>query len=175
MSEWYILNPDHTVTKTEDMVEASKALADRDKKIVAQTVGAGERFVSTVFLGLDHSWMGGPPLIFETMIFEKGWLTKERPKIDWDRIKRGKKVNFSKRRPNERTDIHDWQDRYSTWDEAVAGHVRALALLQREFPGNLYANKRRRLALHTAYRKRRAAVETLVPPAVIVHEVGAFS
>lgn len=25
--------------------------------------------VSTVWLGLDHAWMGGPPLIFETMIF----------------------------------------------------------------------------------------------------------
>lgn len=25
--------------------------------------------VSTVFLGLDHAFMGGPPLIFETMIF----------------------------------------------------------------------------------------------------------
>jgi len=25
--------------------------------------------VSTVFLGLDHNWNGGPPLIFEAMIF----------------------------------------------------------------------------------------------------------
>ena len=25
--------------------------------------------VSTVFLGLDHNWGGGPPMIFETMIF----------------------------------------------------------------------------------------------------------
>ena len=25
--------------------------------------------VSTVFLGMDHSWGNGPPLIFETMIF----------------------------------------------------------------------------------------------------------
>ena len=25
--------------------------------------------ISTVFLGLDHSWGDGPPLLFETMIF----------------------------------------------------------------------------------------------------------
>lgn len=29
----------------------------------------GEASVSTVFLGLDHAFGGGPPLLFETMIF----------------------------------------------------------------------------------------------------------
>lgn len=29
----------------------------------------GDVKVSTVWLGLDHGWGGGPPLIFETMIF----------------------------------------------------------------------------------------------------------
>jgi hypothetical protein len=29
----------------------------------------GEVRVSTVFLGLDHSFSGGPPLLFETMVF----------------------------------------------------------------------------------------------------------
>lgn len=29
-------------------------------------------FVSTVFLGLDHNWGGGPPLLFETKVFEPG-------------------------------------------------------------------------------------------------------
>jgi hypothetical protein len=29
----------------------------------------GEQKVSTVWLGLDHQFLGGPPLIFETMIF----------------------------------------------------------------------------------------------------------
>jgi hypothetical protein len=35
---------------------------------VAQTMVDGIR-VSTVFLGLDHSWCDGPPVLFETMIF----------------------------------------------------------------------------------------------------------
>ena len=30
----------------------------------------GEYFISTVFLGLDHSFFDGPPLLFETMIFK---------------------------------------------------------------------------------------------------------
>ncbi len=46
--------------------------------------------VSTVFLGLDHSFGSGPPLLFETMVFG-GKLDQE-------------------------------QERYSTWDEAEAGH-----------------------------------------------------
>jgi len=46
--------------------------------------------VSTVFLGLDHGWGNGPPLIFETLVLD-GPLADE-------------------------------MDRYSTWDEAEAGH-----------------------------------------------------
>lgn len=30
----------------------------------------GKMLVSTVFLGMDHSWGHGPPQLFETMIFE---------------------------------------------------------------------------------------------------------
>lgn len=33
--------------------------------------------ISTVFLGLDHQYGDGPPLIFETMIFEAGTLDQE--------------------------------------------------------------------------------------------------
>ena len=43
-----------------------------------------------VFLGLDHSFGSGPPLLFETMVFG-GPLDEE-------------------------------MDRYTTWDEAEAGH-----------------------------------------------------
>lgn len=43
----------------------------REKRIVKQTnVGDQQTLVSTVFLGIDHSWsFSGPPLLFETMIF----------------------------------------------------------------------------------------------------------
>ena len=28
--------------------------------------------MSTVWLGIDHAWGGGPPVIFETMVFAEG-------------------------------------------------------------------------------------------------------
>lgn len=175
MIDWYILEPDHTVRKAVSMEEASAFLADPKNKILVQTVGAGGRFVSTVFLGLDHNWIeGGAPMLFETMIFEKGWLTKKRPQIDWDRIKRGKKFVIKGMRPNERTDIHDWQDRYGTYEQAVAGHVAALGILSKEFPGNVYANKRRRRALQAAYIKR-IEKPVFVSAPVVTLEVGSFS
>lgn len=37
--------------------------------VVAKTQVSAEVEVSTVFLGLDHQWGSGPPLLFETMIF----------------------------------------------------------------------------------------------------------
>lgn len=141
MSDWYILNPDKTVTKTDDIMKASEGLADRENKIVAQTTGPGGRFVSTVFLGLDHGW-DGEPMVFETMIFEPGWLTKKRPPIDWDKIKKGR-YKAEKGRPNQRTDLHEWQDRYSTYEQARMGHAYALGLLAAEFPGSEVARKRR--------------------------------
>lgn len=59
----------------------------------------GDTFVSTVFLGLDHSFNDGPPVLFETMIF------------------------------GGRHD--DYMDRYLTWDEAEAGHARAVRMVRK--------------------------------------------
>ncbi len=59
----------------------------------------GEVHVSTVFLALDHAFTGGPPLVFETMVF-----------------------GFD--------DEGEYQWRYHTWDEAVAGHQRVLAAVR---------------------------------------------
>lgn len=37
------------------------------RRLLARTV-VGEDAVSTVFLGIDHSYHGGPPILWETMI-----------------------------------------------------------------------------------------------------------
>jgi hypothetical protein len=39
----------------------------------------GDHHVSTVWLGLDHNFGGGEPLIFETMVFhkDKGWKEQD--------------------------------------------------------------------------------------------------
>jgi hypothetical protein len=41
---------------------------EKANRVVAQT-SCGDTRVSTVFLGLDHSFGGATPLLFETMIF----------------------------------------------------------------------------------------------------------
>lgn len=68
--------------------------------------------VSTVFLGLDRRFVGGgPPLLFETMVFGG-----ERDGAQW---------------------------RYSTWDEAVAGHDAAVNGLDKRSLSRLFRWLRR--------------------------------
>lgn len=66
-----------------------------DEKRVAESTLPNGRWVSTVWLGIDHSFGSGPPLIFETMVFES---EDDLSELDCER--------------------------YSTEAEAVAGHAR---------------------------------------------------
>lgn len=69
MSEWYRLD----VNNVPNRISFDELLArpkDGTWKRVALTIVHEGCEVSTVFLGLDHSWTpGGPPLVFETMVF----------------------------------------------------------------------------------------------------------
>jgi hypothetical protein len=73
-------------------------------------IGPNLWLVSTVFLGLDHGHGGGPPVLWETMIFAHG------QEFDQD------------------------QDRYTSHEDAVRGHhetvnrVRAAYAAQKENP-----------------------------------------
>lgn len=71
--------------------------ADPKWRRVARTE-VGQRYVSTVLLGLDHGHGAGPPIIFESMSFP-----------DCDRC-----------------------ERYSTREQAVAGHAAMVAQLEAE-------------------------------------------
>ena len=53
------------------MIEWARDIEKEENKIVKQTVLPNGKWVSTVWLGLDHSFGEGPPLIFETMVFPK--------------------------------------------------------------------------------------------------------
>jgi len=76
-----------------DLMTWAKWIEKPVNKIIRQDVLVNGKFVSTVFLGIDHNFGVGKPLLFETMVFsEKG--------------------NFR--------DLD--MDRYSTWDEASKGH-----------------------------------------------------
>lgn len=70
----------------------------------------GEFTVSTVFLGLDHQHWEGPPILFETMIFQGP--------------------------PDEngyRKDVG--QQRYSTWEQAETGHQKVVDKIRGEVQG----------------------------------------
>ncbi len=73
------------------------------------TTDVGPYWVSTVWLGLDHSWMeGSPPIIFETMVFLKGQRDdpEDRGLADIDVV------------------------RYSTLQQAQEGHQAMVLLVQ---------------------------------------------
>jgi hypothetical protein len=82
----------------ETMLAVESRLTDPNYRWVARTELSGG-IVSTVWLGLDHGFGAGPPLIFETMYF-RGLGAKADPE--------------------------DMQ-RYSTEAEALAGHEQMVA------------------------------------------------
>jgi hypothetical protein len=69
MSNWYILdNNNNPIAKP--TLEAVKWLEDNNHRRVVKQEHIGDIFISTVFLGLDHSWNSDIPVLWKTMIFE---------------------------------------------------------------------------------------------------------
>lgn len=62
---------EHGKLDIERMRHLDKLLSDPDYKIVGKT-DVGDYEVSTVWLGVDHNFGDGKPIIFETMVFAKG-------------------------------------------------------------------------------------------------------
>ena len=88
--ELWALGPDG---KTPLLLEEGEQPDAKQSHRVARDVLPNGKVVSTVFLCVDHSHDGGPPVLFETMVF-----------------------------PSEE-DFGDIDgDRYTDWDLAVAGH-----------------------------------------------------
>lgn len=83
---------------TEEWAEWYESTFKKDgpSRIVKRTI-LGRVWVSTVFLGLDHRFGEGPPLLFETMIF-------------------GLPEGHA---------LYQFQDRCSTWEEAEQMHEAA--------------------------------------------------
>ena len=95
----YYLNEDKTYEPCDTVTWGAQCVEMRqnDTKHVGSTKLEG-KWVSTVWLGLDHQSGDGEPLLFETMVF-----TNDSP----------------------RKDIY--MQRYTTWQEAEEGHKRAIA------------------------------------------------
>lgn len=81
----------------------------RDLRIIRQEE-VGPIWISTVFLGLDHNYFDGPPLLFETMVFGP----------------RDHLFEFAGKKRLIREEL-GWQDRCSTYDEAEKQHAEAVA------------------------------------------------
>ena len=91
MSGRYILKDGVPVPES-DLLAWAKWLENDDNKRVAVTE-VGEARISTVFLGLDHSFGTGAPVLFETMVFggeldqhQQRYYTLEEAMIGHERI-----------------------------------------------------------------------------------------
>ena len=93
-NSYYILKG-RRVCKVKNVLEWAEFFEKKDRLIKQETLKNG-KWVSTVFLGIDHSFGEGKPLLFETMVFSK--RTKGSLGDDLD------------------------QDRYFTYAEALKGH-----------------------------------------------------
>jgi hypothetical protein len=81
-----------------DMMTWAKAIEERRKSMrdkqedpwrVALTEINDKCYVSTVFIGLDHTWRHGDPLLFETMTFG-GPLDQDQERYStWEQAERG--------------------------------------------------------------------------------------
>lgn len=86
MSDKYILDGKKVVA-CDDLMEWGRWL-EKSNRVVAKTDVGGSR-VSTVFLGLNHNFGDGPPLLFETMVFD-GPLSDEMERYStWEEAELG--------------------------------------------------------------------------------------
>lgn len=107
--EYWILNEHKECVKVKDVLTWGKYFENQKRRIVMQenlTVRSNKwsvwevkrkYWISTVFLGIDHQWGTGPPLLFETMVFT-----------------------------GDDEDYEDYTERCSTWKEAIQQHKKVL-------------------------------------------------
>ena len=104
---WYILDEKNNPVKSTVLISCAWLEKNPDKHFVKQE-NIKKAFVSTVFLGLDHSWLDhSEPLLWETMIFGN-------------------------------TKHDQYQKRYSSYEDALKGHETAVKLLKKEKYGMVY-------------------------------------
>lgn len=110
-AQFFILDANHQPVPVDDVIAWAHFFEKVDARHVARTHING-LYVSTIFLGLDHAWYSSRPLFFETMIFrDENHASPEYFEriLDW---------------------AHGYQMRYSTWDEAIAGHEQVVTTIR---------------------------------------------
>lgn len=101
----YILDESGNPKPIDDVLEWAKWMEQPGCRRIAKT-DIDEFYVSTVFLGIDHGWHGGPPVLFETMVFE---AKEESAELF---------TSFFKFNPSK----EEYTRRYSTVEDAKRGH-----------------------------------------------------
>jgi hypothetical protein len=96
MSERYVLNAKGKPVPEPDLIKWAEWFEEGANRQLAEDKVRDGVTVSTVFLGLNHNFGNGVPLLWETMIFGG---------------------------PEDQ-----YQERYATREEALAGHIKAVAL-----------------------------------------------
>lgn len=86
-----------------DIKQWGKLFGDTKKRRVGQDEFSGYT-VSTVWMGINHNFVGNPPLIFETMVFGPDSL--------------------------DGTEVEEFTERYSTIAEAKTGHRKTVAAVK---------------------------------------------
>jgi hypothetical protein len=109
---WYYNRQGRPISNEQWTTEFSRT----NRRVAWTDLGSLGR-VSTVFLGLNHAYDDGPPIIFETMIFDGP--------------------------------MADYMERYSTEDQALAGHAFAVQALQ------FYQPEKRPALIHNGRKPRR--------------------
>lgn len=66
---WYTLNDDLEPVPCDDMLTAAKWFeVAKNREVVVTEIGE-DCFLSTVFLGLDHNYLGDKPILYESLWF----------------------------------------------------------------------------------------------------------
>lgn len=66
---WYKLDENNNPVKANSSKDYFNWVTENEVKRIVMRQDVDGITISTVFLGLDHSWIGGPPVLWETMIF----------------------------------------------------------------------------------------------------------
>jgi len=81
---YYVLGPDGKTPVPATLEQWAQLFGDTSRRRVAHDTIGGV-WISTVFLGLDHNhWGKGPPILFETMIFDGMDETYQTRCSTWD-------------------------------------------------------------------------------------------
>jgi hypothetical protein len=86
---------------------------------VVKQEDVGDLWISTVFMGLDHNFLDGPPMLFETMIFR---YANEQ---DRQEAREHGFTSTFKHATLEGEDVPMW--RSPTWEMALEDHAEAVA------------------------------------------------